>query len=229
MAKKRFFQESELKFVENPTIHNFKDLEGQTFGRLNVIGFAGTENKSTFWYCKCLCGNITKALAGNLKKGVTTSCGCFNKERTIERSTIHGHAKKGDITPTFLTWTGMLVRCQNPNTQNFKDYGGRGITVCKRWLKFENFLADMGEKPEGLTLDRKENDKGYFKENCRWATMEEQSNNRRSNHHLTFNRKTQTVSQWAKELGFKNDTLYDRLRIGWTVERTLTTTVRMKK
>lgn len=123
----------------------------------------------------------------------------------------------------------MLERCNNPNSIRFYDYGGRGIKVCERWLKFENFLEDMGERPKNTTIERKENNKGYYKENCRWATVKEQCNNRRSNHFLTFNEKTQTMAQWADEIEISSNTICMRLRSGWSVEKALTTPVKTTK
>src|SRR6187549_3886221 len=98
---------------------------------------------------------------------------------------IHGHASKGTITPTYSSWKAMIQRCSNPNNTAWERYGARGIKVCERWMIYENFLADMGEKPAGLSLDRKDNSKGYFKENCKWATPKEQQSNRRGNVILT--------------------------------------------
>lgn len=222
MAKRKLFKESEVYFVEKPNQVQFQDLEGRKFGRLTVMGYAGKITLSN-WFCRCDCGNITKVYAGSLKSGDTTSCGCFNKERVREVKTTHGHNTKDKVSRTYRTWQNMLDRCKNPNSQQFKNYGGRGIQVCDRWQKFENFLADMGEKPNGLSLDRKDNDLGYFKENCRWATIVEQNNNKRTNRYLTFKRKTQTFAQWEHELGFNPSTIKNRLYSGWSVEKTLTT------
>lgn len=227
MAKKRFFIESELVFAEKPKHYGFKDLEGQMFGRLAVFGYAGLFPKS-YWFCKCECGNIAKVNANSLKNGATTSCGCLKNELLIKRNTTHGYTKRGQIAENFYTWSGMLKRCQNPNSPNFNDYGGRGITVCERWQKFENFLEDMGEKPEGLTLERIDNNKGYYKENCRWATRKEQANNTRKNIRLTYNGKTQSVIQWAKEMGMSQNVIYYRISSGWPVEKTLTTHLKLK-
>lgn len=218
---KTFYNESELIFAERAKHGRFKDLTGQKFNRLTVLGFAGILNRQ--WFCKCECGNVTKVQSGSLKNGNTTSCGCLHKERVKEVRTKHGHSAHSQESRTYNTWKTMLKRCQNPNYKDFNNYGGRGIIVCERWQSFENFLADMGERPEGKTLDRKENDKGYYPENCKWADWFEQANNRRNNHFLTHNGKTQTLAQWTKELGFKRTTIITRLRHGWSIERTLTT------
>mgnify|MGYP001584493109 CR=1 FL=1 len=220
---KNIFNESELVFEEKSKHGRFRDLEGQIFNRLTVLGFAGIENKHTFWFCKCECGNITKVCAGGLKSAQIKSCGCFQKEWVKERNTTHGQSQIGKITPTYSIWAAMLQRCQNPNDLVYPHYRGRGVTACERWQKFENFFADMGEKPEGLSIDRIDNDKGYFKDNCRWATSKEQQNNRRNNRHLTFNDKTQTVAQWVDELGFNRTVISARInRLGWPTERALT-------
>lgn len=123
----------------------------------------------------------------------------------------------------------MKKRCLNPGHRNFKDYGGRGITVCERWMTFDNFLADMGERPDGLSLDRINNNAGYSSENCRWATLVEQNCNRRNNTWITYAGKTLTVTEWARELGMKKNALIERLRNGWTVERALSTPVQQKR
>lgn len=129
----------------------------------------------------------------------------------------HGHSH----TPTYNTWLRIISRCTKPSHHNYKYYGGRGITVCERWLKFENFYADMGERPKGKTVERVDNNKGYSPDNCRWATMKEQSNNRRSNKPITFNGETLTRSQWAERLGIHVSTMYLRCRRGLSIERIL--------
>lgn len=226
MAKKQFFIETELVFKEKPTNPKFQDLTGKNFGKLTVVGFAGINKKTTYWFCRCSCGNIVNIHASNLKRAQTESCGCLAVDSVIERSTKHGHAAKGNISPTYQSWNAMISRCQSEGNSDYERYGGRGINVSERWQKFENFLEDMGERPKGMTLDRKENDKGYCTENCRWATIKEQQNNRRCNHFLTFNGKTQTITQWAEEIYMKPITLSKRIQGGWPVEKALTKSVR---
>jgi hypothetical protein len=148
------------------------DITGHRFGRLVAISHISFQG----WLCRCDCGNETIVQGPNLRNGNSKSCGCLRVELAISRATKHGHAKK---TATYSSWQAMIKRCTNPNTWSWKHYGGRGITVCDRWrYSFENFLADMGEKPEGLTLDRINNELGYSPENCRWATPAEQFRNR---------------------------------------------------
>lgn len=111
----------------------------------------------------------------------------------------------------------------NPKSASYPNYGGRGIKVCERWMDFDNFLADMGERPEGLEIDRKDNDGNYEPGNCRWATIKQQCNNTRYNHKITYNGKTLNLVEWASVLGMKKGTLGNRLKRGWSIERALTT------
>lgn len=220
---KKFYKEEELVFEEKPKRYNFNDLGGQKFGRLTVLGFAGVENKRTLWFSKCECGNVTKADAWNLRKGDTMSCGCLHVERTRDNNSTHGHSRVGSVTPTYRTWSNMMSRCFNPYVSSFSIYGGRGITVCERWKNsFENFLEDMGEKPKGKSIERIDSNGNYEPGNCRWATAKEQSNNTSRNVFLTFNGKTQTIAQWAEEIGMSKSTLLHRVDRGWSAEKALT-------
>jgi hypothetical protein len=198
------------------------DLVGQSFEKLLVVSQADSRGGKTYWNCICECGREKVVRGKELKSGDTKSCGCLVKEN----STTHGMHQ----TSTYKIWRSMKNRCLNPKNKGYQHYGSRGISVCDRWLKFENFYIDMGEKPEGMSLDRKNNDGPYSPENCRWATPREQSNNQRSNHLITYQDKTQTLSQWAEELGISRNTLLNRLTSRWTVEKALTTPPRpMKK
>ena len=137
----------------------------------------------------------------------------------------HGHAVVGQSSSTYRSWQAMRRRCYNPNDVGYSRYGGRGITVCLRWSYFENFLEDMGERPEGLTLDRLDTDGPYCKDNCRWATKAEQSVNKSNCRQITFEGKTHCISEWARKVGVGFFTLRSRLNRGWSVERALTTNV----
>jgi hypothetical protein len=124
--------------------------------------------------------------------------------------------------PTWSTWSTMKARCFNPSTDSYPNYGGRGITVCDRWLSFENFLADMGEKPPGKSLERMDNDKGYEPGNCCWATELEQQRNKRSVRRITARGKTQTIPEWAAESGIAQSSIYSRIYWGWPLEDAVT-------
>lgn len=165
------------------------DLTGQRFTRLIVVRRVGSDRSGQAkWECRCDCGGKTITLGGNLRKGNTHSCGCYHVDRTVEVKTRHGHARKGSVSSTHRIWWAMLERCENPKDTRYVDYGGRGITVCERWHIFENFFADMGERPSGRTLDRRDNDLGYSPENCRWATSAEQRKNQRSKAQIAADR-----------------------------------------
>jgi hypothetical protein len=152
----------------------FKDITGQKFGRLTVVGSLGGSR----WRCRCDCGTEKDVTGANLGRS-TTSCGCFHREKTARLNYRHGHNFRAKTTSIYSRWAALVQRCTNPRDRAWPWYGARGITVCERWLIFENFLADVGEPPTGLTLDRIDNDRGYEPGNCRWVTMKEQAANRR--------------------------------------------------
>lgn len=140
----------------------------------------------------------------------------------------HGHTRSRGGTwasREYRTWDSMIQRCTNKNHPFYKDYGGRGITVCLRWMSFENFLDDMGDKPPNMTLNRKNNDGNYCKKNCEWATRKTQNDNTRATKRITFEGKTRTITQWAEVLDIPRETLRRRLQNGWSVERALTSSV----
>lgn len=156
---------------------NAKNLTGQRFGRLiTIFPTKGRIKRSIVWCCLCSCGEKCFIDSDSLHSGRIRSCGCLQKELLIKRNTKHGmHG-----TPTYRSWRSMLSRCENPSFREYKYWGGRGITVCDEWHKFENFYEDMGLRPKGTSLDRWPNNEGNYKStNCRWATTKEQRSNQR--------------------------------------------------
>lgn len=150
------------------------DLIDQRFGKLVVTARAGSDkHQKATWRCLCDCGVETVVSSGNLRKGNSRSCGCVRDEKIGALHLSHGHFRNYKMSPTYAIWHGMLTRCTNPNTKQWKDYGGRGITVCERWRLFENFLADMGERPPNLQIDRINNNENYEPSNCQWVTHAE--------------------------------------------------------
>lgn len=167
-----------------------KNLTGLRFGKLIVVYFSHVSKSPDgrnrfFWRCVCDCGQEHTAANNTLVSGHAKSCGCLYQQ-TRNSNSRHGHCKAHQPTPTYRSWAAMKARCLNPNLPDYADYGGRGITVCKRWREsFAAFLKDMGERPPDRTLDRKNTNGNYTKANCRWATPKEQVGNRRNTKHAT--------------------------------------------
>lgn len=177
---------------------------GTRFGRLVVVGrHTAGRNRNSCWLCLCDCGVELPVLGYNLKNGNTKSCGCLQSD--FARTFFFKHG----LTATAIhrSWSSMKSRCLNPDDQFYPRYGGRGITVSEAWLEFENFYADMHPRPPGSSLDRIDNNLGYSKENCRWATSTQQNRNRRSNRIITFGGKAQCIAAWAEELGWTYRTI----------------------
>lgn len=192
------------------------NLTGKLFGRLLVISEAPREEKYRWvlWRCKCECGNEHIVKTQALMNGSTRSCGCL----FLDTARAKGRAKRthgATNTRTYNKWVAMKGRCSNENNQKFKNYGGRGIKVCERWANsFSNFLADMGEAPEGMSLDRIDPNGDYTPENCRWATQKTQQNNRTNNVILQVDGKRMTLSEAARHVGITPDMLQQRLKRG---------------
>jgi len=196
------------------------DLTGQRFGRLAVVEMAGhNKHGQRLWRCICDCGNDAEVLGFLMRRGETQSCGCLQREATSAINKSHGKSKS----QIWCIHRSMMDRCYSQNNYSYKNYGGRGIVVCDRWHSFENFYADMGEKPNGMTLERIDNRGPYSPENVRWASCKDQANNRRSNVILEMNGKKQTMQQWCDEIGLKIGTVWARLNLyGYSVEKALT-------
>jgi hypothetical protein len=195
------------------------DLAGRRFGRLTVVEFSHVKNQATFFLCRCDCGREKTIRGAYLSEGDTKSCGCLQKEaaRKMGLSTKKPHRD----TMAHRCWSGMKQRCFNKNSKLYIGYGGRGITVCKRWLKFDNFFADMGERPPGMQIERRDNNGNYCPENCYWATRKQQQRNRRPTLYVQFRGKREPLSKLCEEAGVKYQTAYFRLRNGLTIEEVL--------
>lgn len=218
-----------------------KDLTGQRFGRLQVVSHQGSNKfQKAIWLCQCDCGNTKVVIGSKLLIGETQSCGCYGIERRTEATkksnTKHGHKN----TNLYDLWHNMKLRCYDKNQPNYKNYGGRGITVCNAWkddfMSFHDWAKNNGytgiKGDNGiniLTLDRIDVNGNYCPENCRWITTQEQANNRRSNRLFTYNNETKTISQWATHFNISKKLVYNRLHNGWECLRALTTPLQIKR
>lgn len=199
-----------------------KSLLGERFGRLVVVGFSGTYDRRcqnrikrlAEWACRCDCGNKIVARGENLRKLIVRSCGCLRSETQRKNGLRSGsHYMSG--APEYRAWRGMINRCTNPNTANFSDYGGRGICVCDRWLRsFEAFYEDVGPRPDGMSIDRIDNNGNYEPQNVRWADDFTQAGNRRSTHYIECRGEMVSVSQAAAITGIPVSTIKSRIKRG---------------
>lgn len=202
------------------------DLTGQKFGRLTVIQRAENRNGKTMWMCQCDCGNEKITQTMNLTHGDTKSCGCLQKETIKEIASTHKKSK----TKLYRVYLHIKERCSNPSSKSYSDYGGRGISVCDEWLdsyeKFMDWSYENGYK-DGLQIDRMDNDGNYEPSNCRWTDRVTQANNRRNNNFIEFNGEKRTLSEWEKETGIGQSTIWARIyKLNWSIEKALTTPVR---
>lgn len=188
------------------------NLKGKRFDRVIVLEQSSTKGNHAEWECLCDCGEIFYRRSSNLFRSKRQSCGIGECAKT--KNMKHGMC----YTKEYKVWRGMMARCSNENHEAYADYGGRGIEVCERWAKFENFYEDMGKSPKGLQLDRIKNDGNYCKSNCRWTTPKINSNNRRSSNRITCNGITKTLSEWGDHVGGSRHTVSDRIKKGWPLE-----------
>ncbi len=198
----------------------FVDISGKVFGRLTVIKFDKILNKDYFWKCVCACGVKGSYRSTHLKNGHTKSCGCLHRDWVKKNKTTHGMRH----TRIYSCWCQMKSRCLTKTNKRYFYYGGRGIKICKRWLKFENFYKDMGDIPIGMSLDRIDNNKGYCKSNCRWATGIQQANNKRNINKYKYKGESKTLREWSDNLNISYVTLRTRVYTHkWPIEDALLT------
>lgn len=187
------------------------ELTGKVFTRFTVIEFLEMTKQGSLWKCRCSCGKEKSIIGKQLMSGAIKSCGCYKDQNTKERSIIHNRTK----TVEYRTWRHIKSRCYNKNVHNYDNYGGRGIKICDRWLNsFENFYADMGERPSSNhSIDRFPNKDGdYELSNCRWATTKQQSRNIRTNHWIEHNGVIKILSDWAADLNTTASNLNSHLK-----------------
>lgn len=189
------------------------NIIGKQFGSLTVLRKSSEAGSRQRYECACTCGNNKTYLRCHIVSGAVKSCGCGKRTSIGLRSKTHGHARPGNLSPTFTTWMSLKARCKNPNNNMYKHYCARGITVCDRWnSSFEAFLSDMGEKPPGCSIDRIDNNLGYSPDNCKWSTATEQANNRRSNKLVTAFGVTASIADWSRRFGVDQNNISARLR-----------------
>lgn len=204
-----------------------KDLTGKRFGRWTVLFYGWRLPRwKHAWICRCDCGQLGYARSHHLAYGLSQSCGCLCRQRTADANQKHGWAG----TRTHRIWKLMRERCRRKANPHYHNYGGRGIKVCKRWESFANFINDMGECPNGLSIGRINNNLGYGPKNCRWETRIQQANNKRNNIVLKFGGVSKTLPEWSRSVGISKCNLRHRIVVlGWSAKRALTTPVRKNK
>ena len=193
-----------------------EDLTGKEINDLVFLSYSHVKNRRRYWNIKCFCGNVFSGIPYTIKSGNTKSCGCLKTKHNLS------------TTPEYVAWDNMKKRCYRTSNRQYKDYGGRGITICDSWLNdFTAFYKDMGPRPSPKhSIERKDNNGNYCLENCKWATKKEQTRNQRSNRLLTYNNETKTMAEWAEILNIPYDTLNHRIHRGWSDEKALNTPVK---
>jgi hypothetical protein len=198
-----------------------ENYAGKQFGRLTILDVV-RRNSRWMVVAKCACGSDYMTQLAAIQSGRVKSCSCLKNELLTKRATKHGLAGSR----IYNTWSNMIQRCENPRHALWRNYGGRGIAVCLRWHKLENFFADMGHHPAGLQLDRIDNDGDYNPGNCRWATRLQQNNNQRTSRFLKVGTMRKTVAEWSRETGINRHTIAHRLVLGWSDEKAVLTPVK---
>lgn len=221
------YDKNTIEFLPHPTVHNFQDLTGQTFHRLTVLGLIrfrilSTGKRQPMWLCECICGNYTQVWTGFLRNGNIKSCGCLRID--VPNALKHGMRH----TSEYNSYAHAKARCNNPNNDDFFNYGGRGIEF--RFNSFEEFYAEVGDRLSPLySVNRINNNGHYEKGNIEWALDEPQANNKRNNRLLTCYGREQTLARWCREMKIDHSLVSYRLKLGWSDEKALTTPVRKQR
>lgn len=209
------------------------DLAGEVFGRLTCIESAGSKNGERLWKCKCECGMFTIVSTASLRSGNTKSCGCVRREALIKRNKVHGLSTvNGKKTRLYNIWVRMKQRCYDKNASDYYRYGGKGVKVCDEWKNnYENFhnWAMNNGYDDTLTIERKDFRGDYNPANCTWIPIEKQARNKKTNHFIEYKGKRKTLAEWSELTNINSSTIRQRLNLGWTVEKALTTPVRRNK
>ncbi len=197
------------------------DIHNERFGRLTVNSFVGIigKNPHNQWNCICDCGKEVIVAGSNLRSGITSSCGCLQAENTSNANKKHGLSQLKS--KEYNTWQSMRRRCNCVTSDDYPDYGGRGIKVCERWDNFSNFLDDMGKAPSKYSLDRIDVNKGYSPDNCRWADSKTQARNKTNNRWLSVNGIKKTLAEWAEVSGTDRRNIHKRIARGWTIDQAI--------
>ena len=200
------------------------ELTGQRFGRLTVVGPSSNAQTCAqrLWAVVCDCGERRDVQGSNLRGGSTASCGCLAREVFSKTAARTNYRHGMTYSPEWRTWSSMLTRCNNEKSKCYRYYGAKGVSICERWRSFENFVADVGPRPAGTTLDRIDNSRGYEPENCRWATIDVQNRNRGSILMVEINGETKCVADWCDQLGIPRPRVYARIQSGMALYEAIT-------
>ena len=214
-----------LSLIAIKSMKRIEVKKGDRYGKLVVVkevhkNFESSSGKNIrMVLCRCDCGNEKEVRLNSIRTGHTKSCGCLKS--CLKIGLLKKHGMKPD--PIYACWRDMKQRCFNKNHKNYNIYGGRGITVCKRWMKFENFYKDMGKRPKKKSIDRIDTNGNYCFKNCKWSTSLEQNRNRRNNVNLTYKGETKIIAEWARTIGVTRAAITARLKLGWSVEKAVST------
>lgn len=209
----------------NRAVEQHKGLVGKRVGKLVVVALSNEKHRRALWWiCQCDCGNTTKIQTAKLNHERVFSCGCLMEESREKLGLTFKHGLTN--TRTYRIWKGMRSRCLNKNYHSYQDYGARGITICAQWNDYQNFLTDMGIAPNGMSIERKNNEGHYSPDNCIWATPRQQARNTRRNIVIEFRGERKTLIEWAENCDIKYATLKQRYKAGWNIESIFTTPAR---